>query len=128
MPNPRPAPVGLYHILTDFEGPTASVRVFRLSSAGDAIGSHLHRRSMQIYVALEGSVVVDAGGVETVLRPFEVLQVWPGTLHTTSPVDGDAVVMNISIPPLAADDQLAGLPASAAPDTRLPSAGTDIED
>lgn len=128
MTNPRPTPVGLYHILTDFEGPTASVRVFRMRSAGDAIGSHLHRRSMQIYVALEGSVVVDIDGVETVLKPFDVLQVWPGSLHTTSPVDGDAVVMNISIPPLAADDQLAGLPAAEPPDTRLPSAGTDIED
>jgi len=128
MTNPRPAPVGLYHILQDFECPTASVRVFRMASTGDAVAGHVHRKSMQIYVALEGSVVVDVDGVETVLEPYGALPVWPGSKHSATPVGADAVLMNISIPPLAADDQVAGAFAHEAPDLALPRSGGDVDD
>jgi mannose-6-phosphate isomerase-like protein (cupin superfamily) len=128
MTNPRPAPVGLYHILQDFECPTASVRVFRMASTGDAVAGHVHRRSMQIYVALEGSVLVDVDGVETVLEPYGALPVWPGSKHSATPVGADAVLMNISIPPLAADDQVAAAFTHESPDMRMPRAGGDIDD
>jgi len=129
MTSTRPTPVGLYHLLTDFECPAASVRVFRMRGEGDAVGSHVHRRSMQMYLAIEGTVVVEVDGVETVLKPYEVLAVWPGSVHRASPLDGEAVVANISIPPLGADDQV---PATSAPepaDRQLPQGDdADVED
>lgn len=129
MTSTRPTPVGLYHLLTDFECPAASVRVFRMRGEGDAVGSHVHRRSMQMYLAIEGTVVVEVDGVETVLKPYEVLAVWPGSVHRASPLDGEAVVANISIPPLGADDQvpIATVPEPA--DRQLPrGSDADVED
>ena len=106
MTTPRPAQVGLYQVLQDYAGPTASVRVFKLKAGADAVGLHVHKKSAQIYVALEGMVVVDVGGQETALKPFDVLQVPAGAAHGASPAGGDAVLMNISVPPLEADDQV----------------------
>lgn len=129
MNGSRPIPVGLYHLLTDYECPAASVRVLRMSDEGDAVGSHVHRRSMQLYLAIEGSVAVEVDGVETVLQPYEVLAVWPGSVHRASPVGGAAVVANISIPPLGADDQVPAPDAHEAADLRLPrGSGADVED
>lgn len=100
-----------------------------MGGEGDAVGSHVHRRSMQLYVALEGSVVVEVDGVETVLKPYEVLAVWPGSVHRASPLDGEAVVANISIPPLGADDQVPVPTAPNPADLRLPrGADADMED
>jgi mannose-6-phosphate isomerase-like protein (cupin superfamily) len=121
--------VGLYHLLTDFECPAASVRVIRMSGEGDAVGSHVHRRSMQMYLAIEGSVVVEIDGVETVLRPYDALPVWPGSVHRASPLGGEAVVANISIPPLGADDQVPVAQVPEPPDRSLPlGEGADVED
>jgi mannose-6-phosphate isomerase-like protein (cupin superfamily) len=103
----RPPLVGNYQVLQDYEVPTASVRVFSLNAQEQSVESHLHRRSMQIYVALAGQVRIVGDGVVTNLRPYEALAVWPRTTHSASAVEGDAVVMNISVPPLAADDQIA---------------------
>jgi mannose-6-phosphate isomerase-like protein (cupin superfamily) len=129
MTSTRPTPVGLYHLLTDFECPAASVRVIRMSGEGDAVGSHVHRRSMQMYLAIEGSVVVEIDGVETVLRPYDVLPVWPGSVHRASPLGGEAVVANISIPPLGADDQVPVAQVPEPPDRSLPRGeDADVED
>jgi mannose-6-phosphate isomerase-like protein (cupin superfamily) len=120
--------VGDYQILQDFECPSASVRVFAMPAGLGAVGSHIHRRSMQIYVALQGAVAVEIDGTERTLLPYEAMAVWPGSTHRASPIDGDVVLLNISIPPLAADDQLA---VSAEPehnDLRLPRSGDDLED
>jgi len=129
MTSTRPTPVGLYHLLTDFECPAASVRVFRMRGEGDAVGSQVHRRSMQMYLAIEGTVVVEVDGVETVLKPYEVLAVWPGSVHRASPLDGEAVVANISIPPLGADDQVPIATVPEPPDRQLPQGDdADVED
>jgi mannose-6-phosphate isomerase-like protein (cupin superfamily) len=129
MTSTRPTPVGLYHLLTDFECPAASVRVIRMSGEGDAVGSHVHRRSMQMYLAIEGSMVVEIDGVETVLRPYDVLPVWPGSVHRASPLGGEAVVANISIPPLGADDQVPVAQVPEPPDRSLPRGeDADVED
>lgn len=128
MSEQRPIPVGVYEVLQDFSCPTASVRVFRLAAEGDAVGGHIHRRSMQIYVALEGSVVVELEGVEHTLVPFDALPVWPGMKHRASPVAGDALLMNISIPPLTADDQVPLAEWGELADMRLPSSDFDVDD
>lgn len=125
MTEQRPAPVGLYHILQDFECPTASVRVFRMKPGSEAIAGHVHHRSMQIYVAIEGTVLIDVDGVETTLTPYQAFPVWPGRQHSASPTGGEAVLMNISIPPLAADDQVP-VPAHYEPnDMKLPNGDDD---
>ncbi len=116
MQSSRPPQVGVYDLLQDFESPAVSVRVLRVSSR-QAIHEHVHRRSMQIYVALEGQVAVDCDGVETTIEPYQTVTVWPGTIHGARAAVGTAVVMNISVPPLGADDQV---PASSA--RPLPSA------
>lgn len=128
MTSQRPTPVGLYQILQDFECPTSSVRVFRMKPGADAIAGHVHHRSMQIYVALEGTVLVDVDGVDTVLKPYDVLPVWAGRRHSASPVDGGAVLMNISIPPLAADDQVPVANAYEPADMKLPVHDDDVTD
>lgn len=128
MSDQRPTPVGLYQLLQDFDCPAASVRVFRMDGERDAVASHVHRRSTQIYVALRGTVIVDVDGLETVLAPYQALAVWPGQAHSASAVGGEAVLMNISAPPLAADDQVPLPAATEAPDLRMPREGSDIED
>ena len=128
MAEGRPIPVGVYEILQDFACPAASVRVFRLGGEGDAVGGHIHRRSMQIYVAIEGSVVVEIEDVERVLQPYDAVPVWPGMKHRASPVAVDAVLMNISIPPLGADDQLPLDESGEPPDLRLPASDYDVDD
>ncbi|GAB4321272.1 MAG: hypothetical protein Kow0010_01530 [Dehalococcoidia bacterium] len=102
----RPILVGEYELLTDFDCPSASVRVLRLVPA-HPVETHEHRRSMQIYVALEGEAEIEQDGVYTAIRPYEAVAVWPRTTHSARVrAGGSAVVMNISIPPLAADDQI----------------------
>jgi mannose-6-phosphate isomerase-like protein (cupin superfamily) len=118
----------MYQLLQDFECAATSVRVFRMQGARDAVGSHVHRRSAQVYVALRGTVMVDVDGMETVLAPYQALAVWPGQGHSASAVGGEAVLMNISVPPLGADDQVAVRHATESPDLGLPREGGDIED
>lgn len=102
----RPILVGEYELLTDFDCPSASVRILRLV-AGHPVEAHEHRRSMQIYVALEGEAEIEQDGVFTAIRPYEAIAVWPRTVHSARARSGaSAVVMNISIPPLSADDQI----------------------
>lgn len=101
----RPTPVGHYEILTDFESPAASVRVISLHPQA-AVERHEHRRSMQIYVALEGDVEIEQDGVVRALRPYEATAVWPRTVHGARLRSGESgIILNISVPSLAADDQ-----------------------
>lgn len=128
MANPRPIPVGIYELLADYESQRLSVRVFGLRSDAEHVDRHRHRRSTQVYVALEGAVAIERDGVETVLTPYDALEVVPGVIHAARAIDGTAVVMNISVPPLAADDQ-APLGAEPHPSTfDLPLDGGDVED
>lgn len=120
--------VGDYEILQDFECPAASVRVFDLPVGMGAVGSHIHHRSMQIYVALQGAVMIEVDGVERTLLPYQAMAVWPGSVHRASPLDATATLMNISIPPLGMDDQLAVADEPEPNDMRLPRADDDLED
>jgi mannose-6-phosphate isomerase-like protein (cupin superfamily) len=128
MTTQRPSLVGSYELLQDFDAVPASVRVFRLASGAEAVQRHLHHHSSQIYVALEGRVAIDRDGAETELVPYEAAVVTPGTLHAARPIDGPAVVMNISVPPLAADDQFAVSSDEPHPDLQLPGRDSALED
>jgi mannose-6-phosphate isomerase-like protein (cupin superfamily) len=124
----RPAPVGQYHLLQDFQCPTSSIRVIKMTSESEAVGGHVHHRSMQIYVALEGAIRIDVDGLETDLEPYGALTVWPGSRHMAWPRDGAAILMNISIPPLAADDQHPTDVPAERPDMRLPGEDSEVDD
>lgn len=106
MPGTRPGKVGIYELLQDHEVPEASIRVIRMAASGQAVERHLHHRSTQIYVALEGQTIVEREGVDTRLSPYDVCVVPPNVAHGAYAAGGTAVVMNISIPPLSADDQV----------------------
>lgn len=106
MAGERPGKVGIYELLQDYEVPEASIRIIRMASEGQAVERHLHHRSMQLYVALDGRSIVERDGVATELRPYEVCVVEPDVAHAAHAVEGTAVVMNISMPPLSADDQV----------------------
>ena len=115
MPSERPANVGHYQILEDLEAPDASVRVIQMTGA-EEVECHVHQRSAQIYVALVGKVVVLCDGEETVLEPYRAFPVPRQSSHGVKPYGhGPAVVLNVSVPPLEADDQVPTLsPAQAA--------------
>lgn len=119
MPAERPPKVGHYHLLQDFEATEASVRVIRMTG-GEDVDAHIHQRCVQIYIALEGEVVVVCDGVETRLKPYHALRIPRDSAHGVRPAEGGmAVVLNISVPPLAPDDQVATLPAIETADMRL---------
>lgn len=128
MTEPRPAPVGRYEVLQDFNCPAASVRVLRLARAAEHIDQHVHRRSMQIYLGVEGQARIVVDGVEHLIGPYEALPVWPGSEHGATAGSREATLVNISIPPLAADDQMPVGGAAEPPDLRLPRGGEDVND
>lgn len=128
MAEQRPIPVGVYELLTDFDAPKLSVRVFRLRTGSEHVDLHRHRISTQVYVALEGRVGIVRDGVEEIIEPHQAIEVAPRVVHGARALDGEAVVMNISVPALAADDQA---PLGQEPhheDYNLPLEGGDIDD
>jgi mannose-6-phosphate isomerase-like protein (cupin superfamily) len=124
----RPAPVGHYDIVTDFVAPGASVRVFRMRGVGERIEPHVHHCSAQVYLVLEGEVRITLDGVEHFLAPYQALSVPIGISHSAVPLEGEAVLANISVPPLRFDDQLPPERPALPPDFRLPHPGVDLED
>ncbi len=127
MPTARNIPqVGRYQVLEEHDSRGASVRVIRIHASTEAVEPHVHIFSTQTYVALEGRVAITCDGVETVIAPYEAVLVPPGVTHGARAMDAVAVVMNISVPPLGADDQIAALPEPE--DLRLPSEASDIDD
>lgn len=124
----RPVPVGHYEPITDFVGRDMSVRVFRLHGSVDKVELHRHARSTQVYVALEGRIGIIRDGVEVELQPYETLQVVPGVIHGARAVGGDATLMNISTPPLRADDQRPLHEEPHRSDMELPRGQSDLED
>ena len=128
MSTPRPVPVGVYELISDFDSRHLSVRIFRLKAGSEYVDRHRHRRSSQVYVVLEGSVAILRDGVETVAEQHQSLEVLPGVVHAARAVSRQAVVMNISVPPLRADDQAPLGSEQHPPDFELPLEGGDLED
>lgn len=106
MAGPRPVRVGNYDLLEDFETAEATVRVLQMARTGQAIDQHVHERSTQIYVALQGRIRVEVDGAVRELAPYQATTIPAGSAHGAGPIGETAVLMNISIPPLRADDQL----------------------
>lgn len=102
----RPVPVGNYELLEDLETGEATVRVLRMANTGQAVERHVHQRSAQIYVALQGRIRVEMDGATVVLEPYKATRIPAGTVHGAGPIGETAVLMNISVPPLTADDQV----------------------
>jgi mannose-6-phosphate isomerase-like protein (cupin superfamily) len=126
---PRPDKVGDYELLQDFENTSASIRIIRMAEGVQAVDPHVHQRSAQMYVCLEGTVAIELDGVETTITPYGVVSVPVRSLHSARPVNGPATVMNISVPPLAASDQAPFVPAYDPADMRLPERESDdLED
>lgn len=125
----RPPIVGLYQLLQDFSSSEASIRVVRVAAGGHSVEPHVHQLSKQFYVALEGAVIIEVDGVETELTPFQVIPVPRGSMHAARSAGEEAVLLNISVPPLQPDDQVAVHPDIFRADLTLPSsAEADLED
>ncbi len=128
MADSRPPQVGNYELMTDYESDEMTVRIFRMVAGAERIEPHVHQRSAQVYVPLVGQVAIEVDGVETVVNPYHVHRVAAGRAHAARPAAGTVIVMNISVPPLRADDQI---PLAAAPEPAsmsLPRSGGDVED
>jgi mannose-6-phosphate isomerase-like protein (cupin superfamily) len=106
MTQQRPGRVGNYELVEEFESDEASLRILRMEKTDQAIQAHIHRRSMQIYVALQGRVAVDRDGETRRLEPYQAVIIQPETVHAAYPETETAMILNISIPPMAADDQV----------------------
>ncbi len=102
----RPVPVGNYELLEDLETEEATVRVLRMANTGQAVERHVHERSAQIYVALQGRIRVEVDGAAVVIEPYRAMRIPAGSVHGAGPIGETAVLMNISVPPLQADDQI----------------------
>ncbi|GBD23514.1 hypothetical protein HRbin29_01180 [bacterium HR29] len=98
--------VGRYELLQDYSGAQMSIRILRLRGGEESVQRHVHNRSAQVYVALVGRLLVERDGEETIIEPYETAEVPPGTVHGARPLDEEAIVANISVPPLAPDDQI----------------------
>jgi len=128
MTSTRPPIVGRYELLQDFTSHAASIRVFRLSDDDRSVEAHIHQHTTQFYVLLEGNAVIELENVEHTLKQYEVLEVPRESLHGARAVGGEAILLNISVPPLRADDQVAVHPNLFHPDLALPKHGGDVED
>ena len=122
----RPPIVGGYRLVQDYDAQEASIRVFRVFAEGD-VESHIHQHSKQFYVALDGKAIITVDGVETSIRPFEVLPVPVGSLHSARSADDEALLLNISVPRLRPDDQVSVSPEVFRADLNLPAGDRNVD-
>ncbi len=128
MTDERPKLVGEYDLVQDFVNNNMSIRVLQMDGDDNAVGPHVHYRSSQVYIGLSGKAAITCDGVEHIVNPYDIVSIPVRSLHAARAVDGPAVVMNISVPPLRADDQSPSLGEKEAPDMRMPSTETDVDD
>lgn len=128
MTDTRPPQVGNYELMTDYESNEMTVRIFRMVAGVERVEPHVHQRSAQVYVPLVGQVTVEVDGVETTVNPYHVHCVAAGRAHSARPATGTVIVMNISVPPLEANDQVPVAEVSDPGSMPLPKAGGDVDD
>ena len=96
--------MGEYEILSHTAMPECSIRIIGMK-ASERVGAHHHEMSTQIYTVLEHEVEARVGEHTFRLRPYETVRIEQGTVHSIRAVDGPALVLSLSIPPLKRDDQ-----------------------
>jgi quercetin dioxygenase-like cupin family protein len=96
--------MGTYEILSHVLMPECSVRIIRMLKS-EHVSPHYHERSVQIYTVLEHVVEARVGEQVMRLRPYETVRIDHGVVHSVRAVEAEALVMSLSIPPLARDDQ-----------------------
>jgi mannose-6-phosphate isomerase-like protein (cupin superfamily) len=94
---------GQYEVLSHVEMPECSLRILRLRP-GEEVTPHYHRHCTQIYTVLEAGVLVQLGERTFRLFPYETVRVEAGVVHGLRPLEGTALVLSLSIPPLQRDD------------------------
>lgn len=123
-----PEQVGSYRVLQEFRSREASVRIIEMNYPDAVIAPHVHLRSNQSYLAISGSIIVTVSGIEHTIGPYEIVNLPIGEIHSARPVDGTAILANISVPPIAPDDQRPTPPDVTRNDLELPTIGTDFDD
>lgn len=97
---------GNYSVIANHEFPECSLRVLRMQP-GQEIPAHYHTACAQSYLVLEGAVEIRVGEVVRRVNRAEAVRVPAGQVHWVRPVDGAAVVLSASVPPLRNDDHFA---------------------
>ena len=96
--------MGNYQILSHVEMPECSIRIIGMKRS-EEVALHYHEKSTQIYTVLEEEVEAQVAGRTMRLRPYETVRIEMGVHHSVRPVDGPALLLSLSIPPLDRDDQ-----------------------
>jgi quercetin dioxygenase-like cupin family protein len=104
---------GDYTVIANHEFPECSLRLLRVEP-GQEIPVHYHSTSSQSYLVIEGTVEVRVGEVRRRLDAGDAVRVPAGELHAVRPLEGAAVVLSASIPPLRPEDHF---PAGSAGST-----------
>ncbi len=96
--------MGDYEILSHVEMPECSIRIIGMKES-ERVALHYHEKCAQIYTVLEREVEVRVGDRTMRLRPYETVRIEKGAQHSVRAVEGSALVLSLSIPPLDRDDQ-----------------------
>ncbi len=96
--------MGNYEILSHVEMPECSIRIIGMKES-EQVALHYHEKSTQIHTVLEEEVEMEVAGRTMRLRPYETVRIETGMHHSMRPVEGAALVLSLSIPPLDRDDQ-----------------------
>jgi quercetin dioxygenase-like cupin family protein len=96
--------MGTYEILSHVVLPECSIRIIRMQQA-EHVSPHYHDKSAQVYTVLENRVEARVADHTMLLRPYETVRIEKGVIHSIRTLDGDALVMSLSIPPLEREDQ-----------------------
>jgi quercetin dioxygenase-like cupin family protein len=96
--------MGSYEILSHVKMPECSIRIIGMKES-EEVALHYHEKSTQVYTVLESEVEVRVGDRTMRLRPYETVRIEKGTLHSMRAVEGAALALSLSIPPLHRDDQ-----------------------
>ena len=96
--------MGQYEILSHVAMPECSIRIIGMREA-EHVAPHYHQNCTQIYTVLEHEVEATVGDHTLRLRPYETVRIEKGTVHSVRAINGSALVLSLSIPPLERDDQ-----------------------
>ncbi len=96
--------MGEYEILSHVEMPECSIRIIGMKES-EQVALHYHEKCAQIYTVLEHEVEARVGDRIMRLRPYETVRIEQGVRHSVRAVEGPALVLSLSIPPLDREDQ-----------------------